>query len=153
MSADKATAAEVIRKIKQEAGEASAELRFVRTVEQGDEIRQGDVYLYAVRPYTLYVKQRLRGFQPLDTLQLAPGTSPGARHVIVGDATAHGPLRSPDPLEGPLVEARARVVLTHPEHAHISLPPGFYEVRYQRDWTDVQQTRDINEFEARRVYD
>jgi hypothetical protein len=37
-------------------------------------------------------------------------------------------------LVGPLVVSKDRFELTHPEHAHFSLPAGTYQVIYQGDW-------------------
>ena len=117
----------LIRKIHAEAEQSSTELRFVRTCGLKDEIRQGDVYLY-----------RLPG-EPehqaaLETRQLAPGETAGSRHVVAGEATLYA-RGSVDRLDGPVVHVRERSVIEHPEHAHISIPPGWYEVRYQRDFS------------------
>ena len=95
----------------------------------GNEIRQGDVYLYPLDNEPVYARV-LR-----DTLQLAPGEGPGSRHVVVGNAVSYRRPHSHGDLEGPLLHARERVLLTHPEHADISLPAGWYEIMYQRDYS------------------
>ena len=164
MTTSKPTVHDVLQKIEREAREATSEVRFVRTVQHGDEIRQGDVYLYAIE--TPETDWQALGAHALDSLQLAPGTSPGARHIIEGDAIAYAPMSGADVLTGPMLHARNRVMLTHPEHADISLPAGHYLVRYQRDFshpdatsprwgTPPGQMRDPLEEQARmrRVYD
>ena len=123
------TAEDVIARIRQEAEEAEDTLRFVRTCREGDEIRQGDVYLYPLDYVPGYERKADGG------MQLAPGDSPGSRHIVVGAAATFERPDRFDPLDGPLLRAFERVVLTHPEHADISLPAGWYEVRYQRDYS------------------
>ena len=121
----------LLRKIRMEAEGAAEEqiqdVRFVRTCGPKDEIRQGDVYLYRLQhsPQTT---------GELETRQLAEGETSGSRHIVVDHAALfHRPTT--DPLEGPFLLARERCVIEHPEHAHISIPPGWYEVRYQRDFS------------------
>ena len=127
---NKSTVEQVLSRIREEAETSDAELRFVRTCQQGDEIRQGDVYLYP-----LGENIHPAGLAPA-SLQLAAGDGPGSRHIIEGNAAAYQrPQEDRSPLDGPLLHARERVTLTHPEHAHISLPAGWYEVRYQRDFS------------------
>ena len=140
------TVDQILARIQAEADASSDDVRFVRTCAPGDEIRQGDIYLYPVEPMPLDPWDIRR----LDTLQLAPGSTPGARHVIEGDAEAYELLQRMDPLEGPIVHASARVTLTHPEHADVSIPAGTYAVRYQRDWT---HPRGEAERDVRRVLD
>ena len=122
---------QVLARIREEAEAASDELRFVRTCREGDEIRQGDIYLYPLDapPHRVGVDRA--------SLQLAEGDTRGSRHILVGRAIAFDPPSLHDPLAGPFVQAWERVVLTHPEHADISIPEGWYEVRYQRDYTPV----------------
>ena len=122
------SAAEVLARIQKEAKEASTALRFVRSCREGDEIRQGDLYLYPLGNAPDHQEVAL------PSLKLAAGDSPGSRHVVVGKAHAYDRATLPGPLDGPLLHAQERVVLTHPEHAHVSLPAGWYEVCYQRDF-------------------
>lgn len=122
------SAAEVLAQIQKEAEEANPELRFVRTCGEGDEVRQGDLYLYPLD------EEPSHESQALNSLKLASGDSPGSRHIVVGKALAYDRLQRQTALDGPVLLAQERVVLTHPEHAHVSLPAGWYEVRYQRDY-------------------
>jgi len=128
-------AKQVIERILEEAKAADAAPRFVRVASPGTEIRQGDVYLYPVES-----RAGVWNFE-LATRQLAPGTTAGSRHVIEGDACLYArPSRSR--FDGPLLEVRTRAVLTHPEHAHISLPAGWYEVAYQREYSTMSHELD-----------
>ncbi len=119
-------ATHVLQKIRREAEQNGSTIRWVEACAPGDEIRQGDIYLYPIdAPQSLEVPHWGR--------QLAPGTTTGSRHVVEGEADLYS-RHAPGVLEGPYVHAHERVVLTHPEHAHVSLPAGWYEVRYQRDY-------------------
>lgn len=119
---------EVIEKIKKDAETHSDELRFVRTVSEGDEIRQGDIYLYPVnsRPDNLKAEQTLNR-------QLAPGESKGSRHIVDSAKVQIFDKKDSGPLDGPTIIAEERFVVTHPEHADVSCPAGIYNVTYQRD--------------------
>ena len=129
-------AKQVLQRILEEAKAADASPRFVRVATPGTEIRQGDVYLYPIA-----APGDMNPSQALGTRQLAPGTTAGSRHVIEGDACLYArPAGSR--LVGPWLEVRTRAVLTHPEHAHISLPPGWYEVAYQREYATMRDDLD-----------
>lgn len=119
---------EVIEKIKKDAETHSDELRFVRTVSEGDEIRQGDIYLYPVdsKPDNLKAEQAL-------SRQLAPGESKGSRHIVDSPSVLIFDKKDAGVLEGPTLIATERFIVTHPEHADISCPAGIYNVTYQRD--------------------
>ena len=70
--------------------------------------------------------------------QLIAGTSLGSRHMLRGEDMGVLEVYAPDvqtagPLEGPSIRASGRFVVTHPEHAHPSLPAGEYVVLYSRD--------------------
>jgi hypothetical protein len=125
------TTSEVINMIREMAAAEVSEERFVRVMQIGDVVRQGDLYL-----------ERAAELSPsklLNTQQLAPGTTQGSRHVAVG-ATVYA-AESKDPLMGPVVVASERWCLAHPEHANISMPSGTYRARYQRDWLAEQKAR------------
>lgn len=118
---------EIVGRIGKEAEQAMAEVRWVRTCRPGDEIRQGDVYLYPIAPEPDHGPE-------LETRQLAPGRTRGSRHIVDGTGRLLERV-SEDALDGPFLHAAKRVTITHPEHAHVSLPAGWYEVRYQRDFS------------------
>jgi len=119
---------------------ASPEVRHVERADTG--IRQGDVYL---RPYQgkpleyrflrgAVTVRRGDATQEIQDRQLAPGTTQGSRHIVEGDGVRL--YRDPSqrhPLIGPVLVVERRCTVTHPEHAHISLPPGEYQVTYQLD--------------------
>ncbi len=74
----------LMEKIHREAEEARTEVRFVRTCKPGDEIRQGDIYLYPIDAPSEHGTE-------LETRQLAPGTTPRKPSHRGGQG---GPLRA-----------------------------------------------------------
>ena len=133
----------VLKWIRREAEGNESTLRWVEACAAGDEMRQGDVYLYPLRAPP-EVGASLGHY----TKQIAPGSTTGSRHVILGEADIYARKKN-GPLDGPYVHAHERVTLTHPEHAHISLPAGWYEVRYQRDYEEAPHFHS----DVRPVYD
>ena len=127
------TAAELIEKMAEEAKSNSNEPRFVRTLGESDEVRQGDIYVHNHTGELPLSKPKL-----VASYQLAVGSSKGSRHVAVADEG--GKLEVWDAPEGssallgPVVRSDKRFTVEHPEHAHISLPSGCYQVTYQRDF-------------------
>lgn len=115
----------------------------IGTVSLGDVIRQGDLYLVSIGglPRTL---------RRLKSPQLAPGSSRGSRHILVGDfeifepepehvmaliarAIAPRTFESYVPLVGPVFRTHGQVEVTHPEHGNRLLPGGeCFAVIYQR---------------------
>lgn len=69
--------------------------------------------------------------------QLAEGQTRGSRHVIRHDHMGHVEFFKSDdnPLNGPVVHAKAPVEVTHPDHGHVTVPAGVYQIRYQREQT------------------
>ena len=128
------TAKQVMGEIETAATEHSAELRMVRTIEVGQFVRQGDVYLQRVES-----KKPAKSTEIKDR-QLAPGNTPGSRHVVEGDVKLYKPAGA-DPLVGPTIVAPERFTLTHPEHAHVSLPSGQYACTFQRDFMQEERAR------------
>lgn len=135
-----------------EAGKSpDKDLRYVREIAVGQHVRQGDVYLLRVakRPacYATETKNR----------QLAPGTSKGSRHIVDDPVTLRtapeadarsaiaklpGTTQSRLLLPGPCIDASERFTLTHPEHAHHSLPAGVYVTVYQLDPRSMRRVED-----------
>lgn len=129
------------------------DIRFVREMAIGQHVRQGDVYL-------LRLAKRPADFDKTTTnRQLAPGTSKGSRHVAEGKAVslfiatderaARSSLaRLPGVqgrdrlLVGACVEAADRFIVSHPEHAHHSLPAGCYAVLFQLDPRSMRRVED-----------
>lgn len=135
-----------------EAGKSpDKDLRYVRELAVGQWIRQGDVMLLRIakRPDCYATKTTNH--------QLAPGTSKGSRHIVDGPVTLHtapeadarsaiaklpGTTTSRLLLPGPCVDASERFTLTHPEHAHHSLPAGVYVTIYQLDSRSMRRVED-----------
>jgi len=132
---------EEIKKIEQHAALANNTVRHVETIKPRQAVRQGDIYLVRIDRSTA-------GLKRLDFQKLVPGTTQGSRHFTDVPAqlseddgkTISG--ISPLALRGPVVDAPERFTVSHPEHAHISLPAGTYQVLYQLDFQSQQRVAD-----------
>lgn len=118
------------------------ETRFIDSMEIGEWVRQGDIYLEKIesKPFGCLSKTQM---------QLAPGKSQGSRHILQsGNVYAHpkeGQIEMREALHycyGPVIESKEHLLVTHPEHAHISLPPGCYQVSYQVDTQQMKRVAD-----------
>ncbi len=93
-----------------------------------DHVRQGDVYLWKLAGLPTGATP-----DPTASAQIAPGETQGSRHVIADMRKVRMfKLANPNPLQGPVIEVKESVVVEHPEHAHITLEPGFYIGTFQR---------------------
>lgn len=127
---------EVLGKIEQEAAVSSPECRVIKSIKIGDAVRQGDIYIRRVDP-----KHAKGGL--LKTLQLAPGSNSGSRHCVEGaECYAGADEKINNAVRGPVIVAKDRFKVTHPEHAHFDLPKGTYQVTYQLDARTLQRVRD-----------
>jgi hypothetical protein len=63
----------------------------------------------------------------------------GAAEVYLGTTPPEWAKRA---LLGPMFRLFSRGTVTHPEHAHISLPAGTYQVTHQMDARTLQRVRD-----------
>ncbi len=101
-----------------------------RKMKPGEYARQGDVYLIAI-------KARPKGSKVVAAtgeVQLAQGQTMGSRHMLqMGAGITFYRVVNPGPLDGGTIVAKGRCYISHPEHAHMDLPPGIYAVRYQQD--------------------
>lgn len=118
--------------------------------------RQGDVYVHRIKEippgWDVEVKEHN---------QVALGQTAGSRHCAEGQnikvmwpksaeqAAKTCPVvlfRDREDLRraaiGPCVAAPKGFHLSHPEHAHMDFPPGFYFVSYQVDLSTMRQVRD-----------
>lgn len=129
----------VLASITENARQCTNELRMVRVFEVGQHARQGDIYLRYLGPkMTSELKKKLASRMGEETtnMQLAPGTNKGSRHILApsgGTCTVYAPAKGRPEIEGPVFMTTERIVVTHPEHAHVSIPSGVYEVTFQVD--------------------
>ena len=115
-------------------------LEVICTLEPGDVVRQGDVYLVLLD----IAPKRVAAYTGL---QLASGTTQGSRHVAAGAVTLYTgdtseltaclnrlipQTKGRAQLFGPVAHAEAPWVETHPEHGDKQCPAGYYVVTYQR---------------------
>ncbi|MDP2705073.1 MAG: hypothetical protein Q8O71_01590 [bacterium] len=123
------TSDEILGVIQAAAQAAASDVRHVHAIAHGQYVRQGDVLLVRVadgHPHGPALPSR----------QLAEGTTQGSRHVAEAPcyaATTPPPGAAATAFLGPCVVSPERFVVTHPEHAHFSLPAGTYQVVQQRD--------------------
>lgn len=107
------------------------------TIPVGKWGRQGDIYFHRVDD------KHPRGPRT-ENYQLAEGTSRGARHVAMslneGDdsvkvyqGTALPAYAEAGTFLGPLVVSEKEFKIFHPEHPHVILPPGCYQITHQRN--------------------
>ncbi len=77
--------------------------------------------------------------------QLAPGATRGSRHIINPESKCVlYRKRERDVAEGPVVEAISDLQVDHPDHGTVILPPGLYQIRYQRQIDDGQIHRMVD---------
>lgn len=135
------TASEAYRQVA-EATESTElqDTRFLDTIEVGEFARQGDLYIERI-------KTMPKGCKLTTDKQLAPGTTQGSRHVVEGAEVMRHPQQGQIERRGakhycygPVIEAKDYATVTHPEHAHISIPAGIYQISYQ---VDTQQMRRV----------
>lgn len=104
--------------------------RTILKIELGQVVRQGDIYLHCVS------RDHRHGAE-LKTRQLAIGESMGSRHMAEAPAKMYQGTDAPDWAEtellGPCIVADLSFTVSHPEHAHIDLPAGVYQVTHQMD--------------------
>ena len=110
------TATEVITEVKTNSA-PRPELRVVQSIEVGQAVRQGDVYITRIADITN--KNEAKSWQ------LAPGTSKGSRHIVEQRESVRVYAYSgSDVTTGPQIGAKTCFCVTHPEHADIKLPAG-----------------------------
>lgn len=123
--------------------EAQQSCRVVNQIAVGKCVRQGDVYLVAVEPAHPHGEETTNR-------QLAVGETQGSRHILEGEATLYVGTDLPPgwaqwggaKLLGPMIVALQRFNVTHPEHAHVSLPAGCYQVVLQLDASTMRAVHD-----------
>ena len=75
--------------------------------------------------------------------QLAPGTSPGSRHILRADPNIRiFRIKDAGPLDGPVFYAPEGFYLSHPTHGDADVRlPGWYPVTFQADLNQEELTR------------
>lgn len=127
------TTDDALHRIRTTAAGESRQLRHVEACPPGSGVRQGDVYLVRLASDPV-------GSRPTTERALAPADARGRRHVVEGDGVLCRPSGG-DPHDGWYLHARGRVEIAHPEHASISIPAGWYEVRVQIDYDAIDDTQ------------
>ena len=126
----------VHEKIADRASKSDKRTRKPKFPQNGNWVRQGDIYV---------IRQdgAAKGLKLTKERQLATGTSQGSRHVVVGDKIKVYGRENRDGFTGPVIEVCAgTATVTHPEHAHVELPVGVYEVRHQEDLSTRRAVQD-----------
>lgn len=131
---------ELYTKLEAEAAEkAVAEVRKISAIEVGKVVRQGDVYIHRVadnHPHGELAKNH----------QLAEGETQGSRHIASENAQVYVGTKAPEWAEraflGPLIKSETAFLVTHPEHAHVQLPAGTYQITHQMDARTLERVRD-----------
>lgn len=134
------TAQEAFEMIRLTADEkAVSEIRFIKKMEIGQVVRQGDIYIHCVgdkHPHGDKTNNR----------QLAPGSTQGSRHTVEGNVDVFNGTTAPEwasrALIGPYIYGKERFVVPHPEHAHVSLPSNGYQITYQLDAQTMMRVDD-----------
>jgi len=135
------TAATAIRQIQESGKRAASHERVTEIIDAvispGAHVRQGDIIVTFLEP----TDQASKGAEITDR-QLAPGNSPGSRHIAEGDVRLFAPSGR-DALEGPeLRVGDGGCTITHPEHRHYRLPAGSrVRVTYERDLASEERAR------------
>ena len=96
--------------------------------------RQGDVYIFQVDETNKPLEEKRE-------LILAEGEVTGHRHVLIGDRVESKILVHYDGQWW--IEGGGGAVVTHQEHAPITLPAGKYAVRIQREYDPVSYARQV----------
>lgn len=122
------------RDVKQQAEKIKCDdaQRFPEAASAGDGFRQGDIYIIKL--------DAMPAGCVLDTkpnAQIAEGNTQGSRHILdslVGVEIFQRQQR--DALQGPILRTSTERTITHPEHGDVILPPGCYEITYQRAYAE-----------------
>lgn len=133
------TATQIHKEIETKAQSSLKKMEVICSIKINEHVRQGDIYVRRIKNITGSVKIQSR--------QLAPGNTKGSRHIVADSISVnlfdgYSGNNIPDFMKGPQIEAKEKFVITHPEHAHIELPPGNYQVTYQMDFKRKERVVD-----------
>ena len=136
------TTQEVFAKITEDATfKARGEDRIVPEMKIGQYVRQGDIYI------TKVAANHPRGAATQDR-QLAQGESRGSRHIAEAPAKIFAGSKAPSTAMndkvflGPCVESASDFRISHPEHAHVILTAGTYQITHQMDALTLKRVAD-----------
>lgn len=136
------TLLDAVKQIEDRAKTSDQTLRVIKTMKVGQAVRQGDIYLVKVQ------KELTKQNYPLNVRQLVPGNTLGSRHCAEAPAQLFESDNTPIPgiaataLRGPIVVSPDQFTVSHPDHAHVSLPGGTYQVLFQLDFLMQQRVQD-----------
>ena len=101
-------------------------------------IRQGDVILFGIgkkRTREIYAE----GYKDKGDNIIIEGELTGHFHKI----TSNGKLYEKD---GKIIlEAKEGCILEHPEHKHINIPQGTYEIEIQEEYDEVKHSAKVKD--------
>lgn len=144
------TITESYNKIQAFADSPLGDMRVLDEIPVGYHVRQGDLYITAVSGFDKAL------FEKTENRQLAPGTSKGSRHTVSDAVTVLKPKTEGQTevkrgsgnrltsvkVIGPVIVAKDRFTVSHPQHADMSCPAGTYQVSYQADPRTMARVRD-----------
>lgn len=136
-------AQQAIEQIKADGEEKNTpEVRVIKNHVKGKVIRQGDIYIHMVGP-------RFKHGDSRKDPQLAEGNSKGSRHVLKTEnvelyqGTTRPTWVDEEMPLGPFFKVKdTDALVSHPEHAHVQLPPGCYQVTHQLDARTRERVQD-----------
>ena len=119
---------------------AVQEIRRIEKIEPGQVVRQGDIYIHRVAATHRHGKAS-------KSRQLAMGETMGSRHIAEAPCKVFTGTTLPEGCNdrtflGPMVKSDERFTITHPEHAHVDLPAGTYQITHQMDARSLQRVQD-----------
>jgi hypothetical protein len=119
---------------------AKQEVRRLVCMEIGQVVRQGDIYIHRV------ADDHARG-PKAKTRQLAIGSTQGSRHIAEAPAEVYEGTTRPEwcaenTFLGPVVVCPEPCTVTHPEHAHVRLPKGTFQITHQMDAASMRRVQD-----------
>lgn len=102
-------------------------------------IRQGDVLLYGRKPISGDTLKAKHGYKDKGDNIIIEGELTGHFHKV----TSNGKLYEKD---GKIIlEAKAGCILEHPEHKHIQVPEGTYEIEIQEEYDEVKHSAKVKD--------
>lgn len=115
--------------------------RFPDAASFGDSVRQGDIYITLLNKLPKGAK-KLKTF----TLQLAPGTTQGSRHILdSSEGVTVYVLDNATEFDGPILKLELERTVQHPEHGDYILPPRLYAISYQRTQDAMDRARRVQD--------